>query len=72
MFHEIGKFHHVNNLFELVVEDTFHKVVTHMWHTLYVNVFFFLKYNHAVDEVDIDEGCQKYVDVSKFYQNSDV
>jgi hypothetical protein len=25
-----------------------------------------------VDEVDIDEGCQKYVDVSKFYQNSDV
>jgi hypothetical protein len=44
-----------------------------MWHTLYVNVFFFLKYNHAVDEVDIDEGgCQKYVDESKFYQNSDV
>jgi hypothetical protein len=34
---------------------------------LYVNVFFFLKYNHAVDEVDIDEGCQKYVDESKFY-----
>jgi hypothetical protein len=45
-----------------------------MWHTLYVNVFFFfLKYNHAVDEVDIDEGCQKYVDESsKFSQNSDV
>jgi hypothetical protein len=44
-----------------------------MWHTLYINVFFFLKYNHAVDEVDIDEGChQKYVDESKFYQNSDI
>jgi hypothetical protein len=43
----------------------------HMWHALYINVFF-LKYNHAVDEVDIDEGCQKYVDESKFYQNSDV
>jgi hypothetical protein len=43
-----------------------------MWHTLYKNVFFFLKYNHVVDEVDIDEGCQKYADESKFYQNSDV
>jgi hypothetical protein len=44
-----------------------------MWHTLYANVFFFLKYNHAVDEVDNDEGCQKYyVDESKFYQNSNV
>jgi hypothetical protein len=44
-----------------------------MWHTLYVNVLFFLKYNHAVvDEVDINEGCQKYVDESKFYRNSDV
>ncbi len=48
-----------------------------MWHTLYVNVFFFLKYNRhdaAVDnKLDIDEGCQKYVDESKFYQkNSNV
>jgi hypothetical protein len=37
----------------------------------YINVFL-LKCNHAVDEVDIDEGCQKYVDESKFYQNSEV
>jgi hypothetical protein len=41
-----------------------------MWHTLYVNVLFFLKYNHAVDEVDIDEGCQTYVDESKIIQGS--
>jgi hypothetical protein len=43
-----------------------------MLNTLNVNVFFFLKYNHAVDEADIDVECLKYVDESKFYQNSDV
>jgi hypothetical protein len=53
-------------------KNTFYKVVTHMWYTLYVNVFFFLKCNHVVDEVDIDEGCQKYADESKFYQDKDV
>jgi hypothetical protein len=36
---------------------TFNKVVTHMWHNFYVNVFVFVKCNHVVDEVDIDEGC---------------
>jgi hypothetical protein len=42
-----------------------------MWHTLYMNVFFFLKHNHVVDEVDIDEECQKWADNSKFHQKKD-